>query len=111
MLTSPFPVVEWLSRPLYTRRIAGSNPTRNTCHNLINEETIISDSSIAKILRKNIANINERVKIVVNYCVSVLVSWENLSRIYLVVKLTRVSFFSFYTMGYSYPITFVNAFL
>ena len=50
MLTSPFPVVEWLSRPLYTRRIAGSNPTRNTCHNLINEETIISDSSIAKIL-------------------------------------------------------------
>ena len=49
MLTSPFPVVEWLSRPPYTRRIAGWNPTRNTCHNLINEETIISDLSIAKI--------------------------------------------------------------
>ena len=49
MLTSRVPVVEWLLLPPYTRRIAGSNPTRNTCHNLINEETIISDSPTAKI--------------------------------------------------------------
>ena len=41
MLTSRFPA----------RRIAGSNPTKNTCHNLINEETIMSDSSIVKIPR------------------------------------------------------------
>ena len=33
MLTSRVPVVEWLSLPPYTRRIAGSNPPRNTCHN------------------------------------------------------------------------------
>ena len=45
--------------------------------------------------RKNssIANINGRAKTVVNNCVSVFVSWENLSRIYLVVKLTSVRFF------------------
>ena len=63
--------------------------------------------------RKNssIANINGRVKTVVNNCVSVFVFWENLSRIYLVVKLTSVRFFSFYSTSYSYPITFVNAFL
>ena len=41
MFTSRFPA----------RRIAGSNPTKNTCYNLINEETIMSDSSIVKIPR------------------------------------------------------------
>ena len=50
----------------------------------------------------NIANINKRVKIVVNYCVCVLVSWENLSRIYLGVKLTSVSFFLQYELLSTY---------
>ena len=34
MLTSRVPVVGWLLRPPYTRRIAGWNPARNTSHNL-----------------------------------------------------------------------------
>ena len=51
MLTCRIPVVEWLSRPPFTRRIAGSNPAGNTCHNLIYEETIMSGSSITKLPR------------------------------------------------------------
>ena len=51
MQTCRIPVVEWLSRPPFTRRIAASNPAGNTCHNLIYEETIMSGSSITKIPR------------------------------------------------------------
>ena len=52
MLTSRVPVVEWLLRPPYTRRIAGWNLARNTCHDL--QVRILLETRVTILLTKKL---------------------------------------------------------